>query len=131
MMMNKDFIVPIVINFCVDFLKERDVHTTYHPEKGVYILDGKTVARIMRHNGVLRSHVAPEETNFFTEILKYAVNNSFIVESLRNKNVYKLEEYSKFGKFSIKITNVRKPRKLLGTKPKVIEGVEYVPVGYD
>jgi len=31
--MNKDFIVPIVINFCVDFLKERDVHTTYHPKK--------------------------------------------------------------------------------------------------
>jgi hypothetical protein len=129
--MNKEFLVPIVINSCIDFLKKRPINTTYHPNKGEYILDGRTVAKIMRHDGNLRAKIDPKETVFFTNILKYGLDNTIVVESMNDDNIYKIDEFSKFGRFSVKITNVRKPRKLLGTKPKVIEGVEYVPVGYD
>jgi len=129
--MNKEFLVPIVINSCVDFLKNRPINTTFHPNEGEYILDGKIVAKIMRHDGYLRAKVEPKELTFFTNVLKYGLNNNIIVESMNDDNIYKIDEFSKFGRFSVKIINVRKKRKLLGTKPKVIEGVKYVPVGYD
>jgi len=129
--MKLDYIAPIVISNCIEYLNTRPIGTTYHPEKHKIILNGKTAARIMRHDCVLNSKVTSEEKRFFTRLLKHTLNEINIIESVIDNKKYSISEYSKFGEFSIEINRVKKIKNKRGRKPKFLGDVKYVSMGHN
>lgn len=127
--MKLEYITPIILNHCIEFLNKRPIGTTYHPQKNTYILDGKTTTKIIRHKGNLRSPTQKNEIKFFTRLLKYAANNEYIIQLIKTKESYKIEEYSKHRTFSIKLTKIKKFNVFKGRKPELIQGGKNVPIG--
>lgn len=127
--MKVNYISPLVINTCIDFLKKRPIGTTYHPEKNTFVLDGKTTAKIIRHNGNLRARITPNEGRFFTQLIKHTGITKEKIESTKTNDIYAISPFTENGTFSIKLTKMKKYQFFKGRKPKFGRGEENVPLG--
>lgn len=84
-------LAPLLFVYCVDYLKERPIGTRYHPKSNEYVLDGKLMARIIRHNGNLRAQITQSEGRFFTTIVNELKDISKIHSPLNNE-VFEIRE---------------------------------------
>ena len=126
--MKIEFVAPLVVSTCIKFLNTRPPYTKYHPDKDVFVLDGKIISKIIRHDGNFRAKTTTEEITFFNRMLKHVINEGGIVYSVMNNNEYIVEEYSRFGDFSVKVSRIIKTRKLRGRKP--VGGRNHVAMGH-
>jgi len=116
--MKIDIIAPILISHAIEYLHFRPIGTKYHIEKHLYQIDGKTFARIVRHNNNMKAVVNLEETAFFNALLQYAVQERtlklprgygkyYFYENSSN-NTYKIyisKEYRKLNNKELHIYN--------------------------
>lgn len=72
--MKIDIISPILLSHAIEYLHHRPIGTKYHIEKFSYLVDGKTFARIIRHNADMKAVVHKKEISFFNAVLQFAVN---------------------------------------------------------
>jgi len=128
--MKIEYVAPLVISNCIKFLNDRPPYTKYHPGNNEFVLDGKIISKIIRHDGNFKAKTTVDEVNFFNRMLKHVIDDGGIVYSVLNNNEYLVEEYSKFGEFSVKVSKVIKTRKLRGRKPKYIGGNNNVTMGH-
>lgn len=112
-------LAPIVLDYCVSFLKNRPMGTRFHPKKDIYMLDTKTIIRIIRHGGDLRAQVTQQESLFANRLMKQLAHMN-IVESIVDNNIYECTETDEFNRFELKVRRMHKLDKLFkGRKPNL------------
>lgn len=98
--MHVNEVAALVLDYVISYLKTRPIGTKYHPKSNTFIIDGKTMARVMRHDGNLKATVPVNETNFFTRLMKFleqeievdsmVTNNTYECKSVNNGKLYTL-----------------------------------------
>lgn len=123
-------LAPLLLTYCIDFLRERPVGTRYHPKTNEFYLDGKTMARIIRHGGNLRAQTNSSETRFFTEII-YELSLFGRVDSPIHKESFDVKTNSDFQRKAIIVHKVKVFDSLRGRKPIGIGDPQNVAVSDD
>lgn len=99
---------PIILDACINFLKDRPTNTKYHPKEGVYIIDTITMARIIWHEGNLRAEVNQDETRLCNHFIKA------LIEQKNVKSVMTSHKYNITEKYDLqRKAMIVKKRKLL------------------
>jgi hypothetical protein len=78
---------PVILDACINSIKERPINTKFHPKDGVYIIDTNLMARIIWHESNLRAEVTQDETRLC---------NHFIRALIDQKNVKSVMTYTKY-----------------------------------
>lgn len=123
-------LAPLLLTHCIDYLRDRPTGTRYHPKENEYFLDGKLMARIIRHEGNLRAQVNQSESRFFTQII-HELKDFGRIDSPIHKEIFEVMANDNFHRESITVRKVRMLDVLKGRKPMYVGDVKYVPVGDD
>ena len=117
---------PLILAHCIEYLRERPINTKYHPSKGKYFLDGKLMARIIRHKGDLRASISNGEAIFFGKVVKTLIHNEFVESPIKNE-VFEVKENNNFHKLAI---NVYDTKRMLPLRGKVVKlrSEKYEPI---
>ena len=117
---------PLILAHCIEYLRQRPINTKYHPSKGKYFLDGKLIARIIRHNGDLRATITTSEASFFGRVVKTLIHNEYIESPIKSE-VFEVKENNNFHKLAIDVYDTRK---ILPLRGKVVQlrSEKYEPI---
>jgi len=110
---------PLVLDYCISFLDERDIGSKYHPSKDTYVLEASLMARIIKYNGDFRSAVQQSDTLFFSRLLKQMLSDG-IVFSVTTRDKFGLKEDTRFNRFSVIIERKKHLPPLRGRYPKYL-----------
>lgn len=117
--MKMEHLAPLVLDYCIAFLKERNTGTKYHPEKDVYMLDATMMARIVRHGGKFKAQVEQSESLFFNRMMKVLLHQG-LVHSVSTSAKYDISEDTRFDRFAILVEKTKFFEPLKGRKPKFL-----------
>ena len=123
-------LAPLLLTHCIDFLRSRPVGTRYRPKTNEFFLDGKTMAKIIRHDGNLRAQTNQSETRFFTEIIQ-ELKLIGRVNSPIHKESFEITPNTDFQREAITVRKIKVLDVLTGRKPMYIGEIKYVPVADD
>jgi len=129
--MKMKYLSVLAISYCIQYLENRPIGTTYHPKKDIFLLDGKTATKIIKYEGNLKATTTPSETRFFTQMLKQIVNETNIFKSITNNEKYYISEETKYNRYSIKFERTGLIRNLRGRKPEYIGSMKNVQMAND
>ena len=117
---------PLILAHCIEYLRKRPINTKYHPSKGHYFIDGKLLARVVRHQGDLRASISNGEAKFFGRVISTLIHNEFI-ESPIKREVFEVKENNNFHKLAIDVYDTRR---MLPLRGKVVElrSEKYEPI---
>jgi hypothetical protein len=101
--MNIQYLAPLILASCIEYLRKRDVNTKYHPKQDEFFLDSKTIARIIRYNGDLRATISNEEATFFGKVITTLVAEETVESPLR-KESYSVRENNDFQRKAINVS---------------------------
>jgi hypothetical protein len=92
---------PVILDACINYLKERPVNTKFHPKEGVYIIDTNLMARIIWHEKDLWEKVDPDEKRLAELNAQVTQDetrlcNHFIRALIDQKNVKSVMTYTKY-----------------------------------
>jgi len=111
--MNMESLAPLIMTYCVEWARERDIGTKYHPKKYHYYVDSRMMARIIRHNGDFHAEIGSHETSFFGRIIKILIEME-TVQSVLRKETFDIKENNNFNRMSIDITMNKGFKKIKG-----------------
>lgn len=100
-------LAPLIIDYCISYLKEKEVGTKYRPGKFKFMLDSKVMARIIWHNGNMQATTTQDETVLMTNFIK-SVQEQGIIESITTNNKYKITTKENHNKPAIYIERIFK-----------------------
>jgi hypothetical protein len=95
-------IAPLVLSYCVEWARERDIGTKYHPKKYNYHIDSKMMTRIVRHSGDFKEQLDQNEISLFGKLIKTLINMK-IVESPIRKETFIVKQNMNFNRMAIDI----------------------------
>lgn len=123
-------LAPLLLTYCIDYLRERPVGTSFHPKTNEFYLDGKLMAKIIRHNGNLRAQTNQSETRFFTDII-HELKLFGRVDSPIHKESFEITPNNDFQREAITVRKIKVLDILKGRKPIFVGETKYVPVADD
>jgi len=129
--MKNRYLSNLAVSYAIDYLEKRPIGTTYHPKKGVVLLDGKTMTKIIKKEGNLQAPTDPKENRFFTLMLKSILNETNVFKSITSNEKYYLSENTKLNKYYIQFEKTGLFRNLAGRKPEYIRSGKSVAMAND
>ena len=97
-----DFASPVILRFAVEFIKDEfKIGSKYHPDKDMFIIDSKLLARIWFYERNLLAEVAPAHSIYCSKILQWLANEG-VVGSPFDKGGFKIERTNN-GSCDIKV----------------------------
>ena len=100
-------LAPLVLDTCLLFLETRPTGTRYHPKDDEFVIDASLMARIIRHDGDLRSQVTQSEQTFFSRLMTALIKQN-IVPSVTTNEKYEVLEDRRFNRFQIIVNKKRR-----------------------
>lgn len=123
-------LAPLLLTYCIDYLRKRPVGTRFHPKTNEFYLDGKTMAKIIRHDGNLRAQTNKSETRFFTDII-HELKLFGRIDSPIHKESFEITPNNNFQREAITVHKIKFLNIISGRKPIVVGDTKYVPVADD
>lgn len=111
-------LAPLIVDACIEVLKEKNINTKYHPEKDIYVIDTKLMARILRHNGNLQAQVTQDESLLMNIFIKSLIEQKQI-NSVLTDNKYAIEQKQNGKRLCIIVKKIHIFH-MKGRKPKFI-----------
>lgn len=111
---------PLVLDACINTLKERPIKTRFHPDIDKYFIDTYIMARIIWHNSDLQAKVLPEEAHLCSIFIRELIKEGIISSVLTNNKYIVIERECEKRK-SILVRKKRILEKTVGRKPKYLK----------